>query len=170
MYVCQSVSWLTFLLELGQYRYISCTGWDILLKKFGGFPGMILLLILIIPNFLYVGQSVSWLTLLLKLGQYRYISCTRWDIFLKIFGGFPGINLHHFHIILNFLYVCQSVSWLTLLLKLGQYRYISFTGWDIFLKIVEGSPGINLQLIQIILNFLYVCQSVNWLTSLLKLG
>ena len=33
----------------------------------------------------------------------------------------------------NFLYVCQSVSWLTFLLKLDIYRDISSSWWEIFL-------------------------------------
>ena len=121
-------------------------------------------------NFLYVCQSVSWLTSLLKLDKYRDISSSGWDTFLKFFWDIPRIFLDYLQIILNFSYVSQYVSWLTFSLKLGQYRYMSCTGWDIFLKIFGGFPGINLQLIQIILNFLYVCQSVSWLTFLLKLG
>ena len=57
-------------------------------------------------KFLYVCQSVSWLTYLLKWGQYRNISCPRWDIFLKFFGDIPWMFLHHFPIIKNCLYVC----------------------------------------------------------------
>ena len=33
-----------------------------------------------------------------------------WDIFLKFFGDIPGMFVHKFQIISNFLYVCQSVS------------------------------------------------------------
>ena len=87
----------------------------------------------------------------------------------EIFGDIPGMLLHHFQIILNFLYVCQSVSWLTSLLKLDKYRHISGPEWDIFLKIFGGIPWMFVHLFQIILKFLYVCQSVIWLTSLLKL-
>jgi len=46
------------------------------------------------PNFLYVCQSVSWLTYLLKWGQYRNISCPWWDIFLKFFEDIPWMFLH----------------------------------------------------------------------------
>ena len=122
----------------------------------------------IILNFLYVCQSFSWLTFLLKLGQYRYISCTGRDIFLKIFGGFPGINLQLIQVILNFLYVCQSFSWLTSLLKLYKYRDISSSEWDVFLIFFGYIPWIFLEYFQINPNFFYVCQSFSQLTSLLK--
>ena len=95
----------------------------------------------IILNFLYVCQSVSWLTSLLKLYKYLDISISGWNIFLKFFGDIPGMFVHYFWIIQNFLYVCQSVSWLTCLLISDKYRIspvpdeISF--WillDIFLR------------------------------------
>ena len=128
MYVCQSVSWLTFLLKLDKYRDISSSVWDIFLNFFGGIPGMFVHLFKIIPKFVYVCQCVSWLTFLLKLYKYRDISSSVWDIFLKFFGGIPGMFVHLFQIILNFMYVCQSVSWLTSLLKLYKYRDISSSG------------------------------------------
>ena len=81
---------------------------------------------------MYVCQSVSWLTFLLKLDKYRDISSSGWDIFLKFFGGIPEMFLQFFKILTNFMYVCQSVSWLKYLLKLGQYRDISCSGWDFF--------------------------------------
>jgi len=50
--------------------------------------------------------------------------------------------LHYFPIISNILFVCQSFIWLTSVLRLGQYRYISWKSylsesfwrhsWDIF--------------------------------------
>ena len=50
--------------------------------------------------------------------------------------------LHYFPIISNILFVCQSFIWLTSILRLGQYRYISWKSylsesfwrhsWDIF--------------------------------------
>merc|ERR1711954_70560 len=130
---------------------------------------MFLHLVQIISNFLHICQSFSWLTSLLKLDKYRDISGPEWDIFLKFFGDIPRMLLHHFQIILNFLYVCQSVSWLTSLLKLDKYRHISGPEGDIFLKFFEDIPGMLLHHFHIILNFLYVCQSVSLLTSLLKL-
>ena len=119
---------------------------------------------------MFVSQSVNWLTSLLIFGQNRDISLPEWDIFLKIFGDIPGMFLHHFKIILNFLYVCQSVSWLTSLLKLGQNRDISCPGWDIFLKFSVDIPEMFVHFYQIMTNFFYVCQSVSWLTYLLELG
>ena len=46
--------------------------------------------------------------------------------------------LHEFQILLNFLYVCRSVSWFTSLLKLDKYRDISSSGWDFFLNFLEA--------------------------------
>ena len=94
-----------------------------------------------ILNFLCVCQSDSWLTSLLKLDKYRHISGPERDIFLKIFGDIPGMLLYHFQIILNSLYVCQSVSWITSLLKLHKYRDISSSERDIFLKFSGDTPG-----------------------------
>ena len=87
----------------------------------------------------------------------------------EIFGGFPGMFVYWIQIFWNFLYVCQSVSWLIPLLKLGQYRYISSTGWYIFLNFFGDIPGILVHYLNMILNFIYSCQSVCLLTSLPKL-
>ena len=114
---CQSVSWLTSLLKLDKYRDISCSGWDIFIKFFWDIPFMFVHYFQIITNFLFVCQSYSLLISLLKLDQYRDISRPGWDIFLKIFWDIPGMFLHYFAIIANFLYVSQSFSWLTSSLK-----------------------------------------------------
>ena len=119
LYVCQSVSWLTYLLKWGQYRDISCPGWDTFLNFFGDIPWMFLHYSQTMTHFLYVCNSVRWLTSLLKLAQYRDISCSGWDMFLTFFLDIPRMFVQYFQIITNFLFVCQSVSWLTLLLKLG---------------------------------------------------
>ena len=79
------------------------------------------------------------------------------------------IFLDHLQIISNFLYVCRSVSWLTSLLKLNKSRDISSSGWDIFLKFFGDIPGMLVHYFQIILNLMFVCQSVCLLTSLPKL-
>ena len=102
------------------------------------------------PNFLYVCQSVSWLTSLLKLDKYRDISTSRLYIFLELSGYIPGIRVHYFQIILNFLYVCKSVSWLTSLLKLDKYKDISSSGSDIFLQFSGDFSGMLAHKIQII--------------------
>ena len=141
MFVSQSVSWLTSLLKLGYYGDISSSGWDIFLKFFGDNPMIFLDFFQIIPNFLYVCQSASWLTSLLKLGSCRDNSSSGWDIFLIFFGDIPRIFLNYFQIIPNFLYVCQPASWLTSLLKLGSYRDISRSVGDISLKFFGGFPG-----------------------------
>ena len=73
-------------------------------------------------EFLYVCQSVRWLTLLLKFDKYRDISSSVRDIFLKFSGHIPGMLAHKFQININFVYVCQSVISLTFLLKLHKHR------------------------------------------------
>ena len=98
--------------------------WNLL----GDIPRMFVHMFQIILNFLYVCQSVSWLTSLLKLDKYRDISWSGWDIFLKLFGHILEMVVHYFEIILNFLHVCQSVIWLTFLLKLHKYWDISIFG------------------------------------------
>ena len=128
MYVCKSVSWLTSLLKLYKYRDISSSGWDIFLKFFGDISGMLAGQFQIIQKFLYVCQSVKWLTSLLQLDKYRDISGSGWDMFLKLFGDIPEMLVQQLQIILNFLVVCQSVCWLTLLLKLDKFRDISSSG------------------------------------------
>ena len=95
----------------------------------------------IILNFLYVCQFAGWLTSLLKIDKYRYIWSSGWDIFMNFFGDISGMLVHYFHIILNFLYVCQSVSWLTSLLKLHKFRDISSSRWYIFLEFLETLLG-----------------------------
>ena len=89
---------------------------------------MFLHLFQIILNFMYVCQSVSWLTSLLKLYKYRDISSSERDIFLKFSGDIPGMLAHEFQINQNFLFVSQSFIWLTSLLKLCQHRDISSCG------------------------------------------
>ena len=135
LYVCQSVSWLTFLLKLHKYWDISSSGQDFFLKFVGNIPCMFLQHYPIITNFLYVCQSVSWLTSWLKLYRDRNIfrSCMSISLYL-------GMSVHYFLIILSFLYVCQSVSWLTSLLILGKYGDISSSVRDIFLKFSGHIP------------------------------
>ena len=118
---------------------------------------------------MYVCLAVSWLTFLLKLHKYRDISRSGWDIFLKICGDIPGMLVHRLQINLNFLYVCQCVSWLTSLLKLDKCKDISSSEWNIILKFFGDIPGMLVNLFQINLIFFYVCQFFSWLTSLLKL-
>ena len=79
----------------------------------------------------------------------------------EIFGATSGMLAYYFQIISNFLCVCLSVSWLTFLLKFGQCRDNSSSGWAIFLKFFGGIPRMLVHLFRIILNFLYVCQSVS---------
>ena len=120
----------------------------------------------IITNFLSVCLSVSWLTYLLKLCQYRDISLPVWNIFLNFFVDIPWMFLHRFPIIKNCLYVCQTISWLTSLLKLDKCRDFSWSGRDIFLKFFWDIPRLLLHYFQIITNFFCVCQSFSWLASL----
>ena len=82
----------------------------------------------IILNIFYVCQSASWLTSFLKFGPDRDISSSVFYIFLNCFGDIYGMFAHQFKTIPNFLYVCQSASWLTSLLKLGLCGHISSSG------------------------------------------
>ena len=122
----------------------------------------------IITNCLSVCRSVSWLTSLLKADKCRDISQFRMRYLPESFLDIPGMFVHYFQIITNFLFVCQSYSLLISLLKIDQYRDISCPGWDIFLKIFWDIPGMFLHYFTIIANFLYVSQSFSWLTSSLK--
>ena len=100
--------------------------WMIYLSEnFVQIPGILVQYLHFIRIILFVLQSASWLTSLLKLGKYRDVSCPGWDIFFKYFGHLPGMFFTLFLKIKILLYVCLSVSWLTSLLKLGQYRDIS---------------------------------------------
>ena len=127
------------------YRDISSKSGDIFLKSFKDIP------------FLYVCQSVTWLTSLLKLDKYRNISSPDWDIILKFFGDFPGMLVHYFQIILYFFYFCYYISLLTSSLKLEKYRDISGSGSDIFLEFFGDISSMLTRQFTIILNFLYVC-------------
>ena len=80
----------------------------------------------IVLNFLYVCQSVIWLTFLLKLHKYWDISSSGWDIFLKFFGDIPGMLVHLFKIILNF---CMSLSLLFSSLSYWNYTNIGICPW-----------------------------------------
>ena len=101
------------------------------------------------PNYLYVCQSVSWITSLLKLDKSRDISCSGWDVVLIFFGDIPGMFIHYFQIIINFVYVCQSLSWLTSILKLDKYRDIFSSGRDIFRNFFRGISGVFVHYLRI---------------------
>ena len=90
-----------------------------------------------INNFLFVCQSVSWLTLLLKSDKYRDISSSRWDMFLKLFGDIPQMLVHLLQINVDFLYIWDKC------------RDISCSEWDIFLSFFDIS-GIFTYYFQII--------------------
>ena len=90
-------------------------------------------------------------------------------MFLKIFLDIPRIHLDYLQIILTSLFVCQSVSWLTLLLILGHNREIFFLDKISFRIFLGDIPWMLLHYFKIILNLMFVCQSVSLLTSLPKL-
>ena len=82
----------------------------------------------------------------------------------EIFGDIPELFVHFYQMITNFLCVCQSISWIPYLLKLGQYGDISCSRWDVFHKFWETFHGCFYtisKLIQII------CMSVSLLVDLL---
>ena len=68
------------------------------------------------------------------------------------------------------MYVCQSVSWLTSLLLIDKYKDMSSLGWYIFSEICQRHALDVGTLFPNNSESLYVCQSVNWLASLLKLS
>ena len=76
-----------------------------------------------------------------------YLSETFWDI--------PELFVHFYQIITNFLCVCQSISWIPYLLKLGQYGDISCSRWDVFHKFLGDIPWMFLHYFQINTNYLY---------------
>ena len=77
---------------------------------------------------------------------------------------------HLFQIILNFMYVCQSVSLLTSLLVLWKYRDIFSSACHIFLKIYGDIPWVFLHKFKITLNIWFICHSVRYFAYLLILG
>ena len=90
----------------------------------------------------------------------------------RFFEDIHDMLVHWFQIILIFLYVCHSGSWYSSLMKpdkFRKFRDISSSGWDIFLNIYWHITGMLVHLFQLILDFFNVCQSVSWLTFLLKL-
>ena len=206
--VCQSISWLTSLLILCHYRDISSSGLDMSLIFFRTIPRMFLNNFKIIR---YTCMSVSLLVGLLPSWSDTYIGIcpvlddisfwNLWERFLgcsalvpndseffvclsvyqlayslteirQIYGylkfwmrylydffwDISGMLVHYFQIYLNFLYVSQSVSWLTSLLILDKYRDISSSGWDIFLNFFRHSWYVP----TLITNYseLFVCLSV----------
>ena len=66
------------------------------MRFFGHIPWMLVYYLQIIPNLLYVCQSVSWLTFLQKIDKYRDISSSGSDVSLDFFGDIPEMLLHWF--------------------------------------------------------------------------
>ena len=64
----------------------------------------------------------------------RHISSSGWYIFLEFLGDIHVMLVHWFQIITNFVYVCQSGSWNTSLLKSEKFRDISSSGWYMYLS------------------------------------
>ena len=126
---------------------------EILSEFFWGTPGMLVPWFPMFWNFLYVSQSVSWITLLPKLDKNRDISSSDWYIFLKFLEDIPGMLVHLLQMILNVSYVCQSGSWHTFLMKSNKLWDISSSGWDIFLIFYGHIPGMLVHLLQIIPKF-----------------
>ena len=79
------------------------------------------------------------------------------DIYLILFKQIPGIFVHYFQVIRTIFYVCHYTSWLTSFLKLDKYRIISWSGWDISVKIFVEILDIFVQYLHIIRKFLFVC-------------
>ena len=100
---CMSVSLLVCLLPYWNktklylqfwMRYLSGIFWD--------FPEVLVHCIQKNQISLYVHQSGSWQTSLMKSDNFRDIASSGWDIFLNLYGHIPGMLVHLFQIILNF--------------------------------------------------------------------
>ena len=79
---------------------------------------------------LLMGKPYIYSCLWFCLSVHSYLNCFNIfgsvrDIFLISFGDIPRMFVHCFQPILNLLYVCQFVSWLTSLLKLDKCKDIS---------------------------------------------
>ena len=106
---------------------------------------------------MYVYQSVIAF-LLIKIRLTMDIFSSGWAIFLKFTGDIPGMFLHLFKMIWDFLYVCQSLHGLTSLLKLMYQWYLQF--WMRYLpQIFWRHPGDVCTLVPNNFRFL-VCLSV----------
>ena len=101
----------------------------------------------------HVCLSVCLFAYFLTKIRQRYISWYGWHIFLEFFGDISEMFLHWFQVIMIFLYVCQSGSWHTSLMKSDKFRNISSSVWYIFLNFYGHIPGMSVHLFQIILNF-----------------
>ena len=81
-----------------------------------------------------------------------YLSEFLWKHSLDVCIQFPNDSEFLVH-----LSVCGLAIFL---MELGQYRVISSSGWNFFLKFLSNMSGIFLLLFQLFLNFLYVSQSI----------
>ena len=118
----------------------SSSGWYIFLKVSGHISCYVGTLIPNKSEFI-VCLSVCYLAYLHSEIKNIDYSSSGWYIILKFLGDTLETFIHYFPIILIFLCVCQSVSWLTFLLKLDKYRHISGPEWDIFLKFFRDISG-----------------------------
>merc|ERR1711954_492793 len=75
-------------------------------------------------GFLVCLSVCSFAYFLTKIRQ-RDISCSGCHIFMEFFGDIPEMLVNWFQIFLIFLYVCQSGSWHTSLMKSNKFRDIS---------------------------------------------
>ena len=142
--VCKVVYFLTDIRQIYRY-FLFCSGWDIFLIFFETFLRCFYTILKFLQiSCMSVSPLVGLLTCLLKLGQYRDISCSGWDICQKFLGDIPGFFLHYFQKNANCLYVCQSVGWLTSLQLLDEYRHIFCPDWDIFLNFFWDISGMFL--------------------------
>ena len=123
----------------------------------------------IILNFLYVCQSVSQFTSLLKSCQYRNISSSGGYIFLNFWRHSLDISvlfLKH-SVFVVCLSVCQLVYFLTEIMSIQDYLQF----WMIYIsEVFKDIPGIFLHYFKNILYFLYVCQSVSQFLISLPIG
>ena len=117
--VCLSVCSLPhFLTEIRLSLDISKCIWAIFFQIFGRHSRDVSALVKNNFRFLVCLSVCSMPQFLTKIRLSLDICSSRWSIFFKFSGDIPGMFLHLFKIISDFLYVCQSVHCLTSLLIL----------------------------------------------------
>ena len=83
---------------------------------------------------------------------------------MRLFDDIPNMLLYYFKVMVNFLYVYQSVSWLTSLLIEENYRDFSRSGWAVFLNWKKTFFGYSYtSLIYFLICIMSVSLLVGWL-------
>ena len=123
--VCQSVCLLTSLLKLDKYRDISSS--EYLSDFFWRYSLDDETLATNVSGF-HVSLSVCLFVYFLTEIRQRDISSSECDIFLEFFGDLPEVLVHWIQIVYISMYVCQSGSWHTSLMRSDKFRDIASSG------------------------------------------